>query len=51
MHIYICDRSHRDASWIGGLTKVVIYPPALFTLKGCGACHSDTGPEGHKVVS
>ena len=21
-----CDRSHRDARWIGGLTKVVIYP-------------------------
>ena len=24
--MYICDRLHLDARWIGGLTKVVIYP-------------------------
>ena len=36
-----------DARWIGGLTKVAIYP----TPKGCGLCCSSTRSEGHKVVN
>ena len=31
------------AGWIGGLTKVVIYP--MCALKDCSPCHSDTGFE------
>ena len=36
-----------DAEWIGGLTKVAIYP----TLKGGSPCHSDTGSKGYKVAN
>ena len=37
----------RDARWIGGLTKVAIYPAS----KGCSPCHSSTGSEVYKVVN
>ena len=36
-----------DARWIGGLTKVAIYPAP----KGYSPCHSSTGSEGHKVAN
>ena len=36
-----------DVRWIGGLTKVAIYP----TPKGCSPCHSSTGSKGYKVAN
>ena len=36
-----------DARWIGGLTKVVIYP----TPKVCGLCHPGTKSKGYKGVN
>ena len=36
-----------DTRWIGGLTKVAIYPAP----KGCGPCHSATRSEGYKVAN
>ena len=36
-----------DARWIGGLTKVAIYP----TPNGCSPCHSSTRSEGYNVVN
>ena len=37
----------RDAGWIGGLTKIAIYPAP----KGGSPCHSDTGSKGYTVAN
>ena len=37
----------RDARWIGGLTKVAVYPAP----NGCSPCHSGMRFKGYKVAN